>query len=343
MKILIPVDPEIPVPPKLYGGVERLVDGLITEYTRQGHEVYLLAHEDSTARDAAEIFRWKGKNSRNNRDTVMNAIKLWKVARKVQPDIIHHFARLLYTYPALLTTRIPFVMTYGREISPKSTGLASFVGGNQIHFTAAAGHMLNHLKRYRHKFVPVYNFTDVHYFTPKADAPKEHLMYLGRIEDIKGIWEAIQTALATEEKLIIAGNIQPGHEEWFEEFIRPHLSNPFIEWVGPVNDEQKRYYLQRAKAILFPIKWEEPFGIVMIEAMACGTPVIAFRRGSVPEVIKEGRNGFIVNNTQEMTEAVDKIPSLSREFVRKDCAQRFSREKIAGDYLKLFERILIKN
>ena len=340
MKILIPVDPEIPVPPIHYGGVERLVDGLITAYRKKGHEVFLLANPNSAAKDASEIYKWDALKSRGVGNVWKNAWKLYKVAQKVKPDVIHSFGRLLYLYPTLLTRDIPVCMTYGRKISPYSTALASIIGGRKIHFTSAAGHMLNHLKYFRHKFTPVYNFTLTDYFLPDESVPKEHLMFLGRVEDIKGTNEAIQTAIATNNKLIIAGNIQPGHDEYFNEKVKPYLSNPLIKYVGPVNDEQKLYYLQRAKAFLFPIKWEEPFGIVMAEAMSCGVPVIGFRRGSVPEVVKDGINGFIVNNTEEMIEAVKKINIIDRNVVRTDCVNRFSLGVISEQYLDLFNRII---
>lgn len=340
MKILIPVDPEFPVPPILYGGVERLVDGLVTGYTRSGHQVYLLANPDSTAKDAVSIFKWKGLKSRGVWNILRNAWKLWAVSRRVKPDVIHSFGRLLYTYPLLLTSTVPVVMTYGRRISPKSTKAASILGGERMHFTSAAGHMLNHLPD-RSKFTVVYNFTDVNYFVPDDALPKEHLMFLGRIEDIKGTKECIEAALALNEKLIIAGNIQPGHDEYFNQYVKPYLDHPLIEYVGPVNDEQKRYYLQRCKAFLFPIKWEEPFGIVMAEAMACGTPVVGFRRGSVPEVVTEGVTGFIVDDVPQMIEAVKRIVNIDRNAVRKDCVERFSLERITCDYLELFDRILL--
>lgn len=340
MKILIPVDPEIAVPPILYGGVERLVDGLINEYIRQGHKVYLLAHEDSSQKNATKIFKWKGKNSRNNKDTFLNALMLMRVYHKIKPDIIHSFCRLLYLYPTLFTSKVPFLMTYGRFISPKSTALASILGGKQINFTSAAGHMLNHLKSFKHKFTPIYNFTLTEYYIPNDKVEKEYLMFLGRIEDIKGTKECIDVALATKQKLIIAGNIQPGHDEYFEQQIKPYLNNDLIEYIGPVNDEQKLYYLQRSKAFLFPIKWEEPFGIVMAEAMACGTPVIGFRRGSVPEVIKDNETGFVVNNVSEMIKAVNKIGQIDRNTVRSDCKQRFSLDVIAKQYIELMEKII---
>lgn len=338
MKILIPVDPEIPVPPLNYGGVERLVDGLITAYRKKGHEVYMLANPASTARDAVEIFKWEALKSRGTVNVWKNAWKLHSVAREIRPDVIHSFGRLLYLYPTLLTSSIPVCMTYGRRISPYSTTLASVIGGRKIHFTSAAGHMLNHLKLFRHKFTPVYNFTLTDYYVPNDSLLKEHMMFLGRVEDIKGTHEAIMTAIATNQKLIIAGNIQPGHDEYFIEKVKPYLTNPLIQYVGSVNDEQKLYYLQRTRAFLFPIKWEEPFGIVMAEAMSCGVPVIAFRRGSVPEVVKDGINGFIVNNTEEMIASVKMINLIDRNVVRDDCVRRFSLDVISEQYLDLFKK-----
>lgn len=269
---------------------------------------------------------------------IKNAWQLYKVAKKVKPDVVHSFSRLLYTYPLLVATKLGFLQTYQRFISPKSTKLASIVGGNKMNFTSAAGHMLKHLKD-TSKFTPIYNFVDVNYFKPNNQVKKDHLMFLGRIEDIKGTKECIEVALATNNKLIIAGNIQEGHDYYFESEIKPYLDNALIEYVGPVNDEQKLYYLQRAKAFLFPIKWEEPFGIVMAEAMSCGTPVVAFKRGSVAEVVKHGETGFVVQNIAEMLDAVNKIETINRDTVRQDCMQRFSREVIAKEYLALLNTI----
>ena len=132
-------------------------------------------------------------------------------------------------------------------------------------------------------------------------------------------------------------------EEYFEENIKSHLNNTLIEYVGTVNDEQKKYYLQRSKAFLFPIKWEEPFGIVMAEAMSCGVPVIAFRRGAVPEVVKEGVSGFIVDNVDEMIAAVNKIYKLDSEEIRNECVYQFSPEIIAKQYIVLLHELIKRN
>lgn len=336
---MVTVDPEIPVPPINYGGIERIADGLIHEYTRQGHRVFLLAHPESKCQSAKEIIPWKGKSSENKLDTLKNSLQLLRTVNNLKPDIIHSFSRLLYLWPAFLLTKVKAVMTYQREVSNKTTYYTHKLADNKIWFTACGEHITKNLT-VNNKFLPIHNFTDTSYFTDDATIPKEHLMYLGRIQDIKGTNEAIEVALATNQKLIIAGNIHPGHEAYFKKEVEPHFDNPLIEYVGLVNDEQKQYYLQRAKAFLFPIKWEEPFGIVMAEAMACGTPVIGFRRGSVPEVVQEGINGFIVDNVDEMSNAVNRIEEIDRKTVRDYCVKHFSREVIARQYLAYFEKVL---
>jgi len=338
MRILITVDPELPVPPPKYGGVERLVDGLVTTYTQKGHEVFLLAHPDSKAAKAQKIFGWAAVHSRGFFNIVKNARKLYSIYNQVKPDVIHSFSRLLYTYPLLLTKKVAFLQTYGRYISPISTLLASFVGGKKMNFTAAARHMILHLKNTK-KWHIVYNFTDVNYYKPDSSVKREYLMFLGRIEDIKGTYEAIEAAIKTGQKLIIAGNIEAEHREYFDEMVKPFVDKEQIQYVGAVNDEQKRRYLQRAKALLFPIKWEEPFGIVMIESMACGAPVIAFNRGSVPEVIQNGVNGFIVGSTLEMAEAIRNLDTIDYSIQHPFVVEKFSADVIADEYLKLLHQI----
>lgn len=339
MRILITVDPEIPVPPKNYGGIERIVDSLINAYTQNGHDVYLVANKDSTNKQVKQLCGWPATQSRGLMNIIRNASFLYNVCNQVKPDIIHSFSRLLYLYPIFFFKKTPVLQSYQRSISTKSTQLAARVAGKQLFFSACGAHMIKN-----HPISPIcrpiHNFTDTLFYKDNEDLDKEYLFYLGRIEEIKGTKEAIEVALATKQKIIIAGNIQSGHDAYFEQFVKPHLDNPLIEYIGPVNDEQKRYYLKRAKAFLFPIKWEEPFGIVMAEAMACGVPVIGFRRGSVPEVVKEGETGFVVDNVQEMIDAVKKIHSINRQTVRKDCEKRFSLDVIAKKYLQLFEDLL---
>ncbi len=334
MKIILTCDPEIPVPPKLYGGIERIVDGLVKGYSELGHEVYLVAHRDSTSQYAHRIFGWPATESRGLSNVFTNAIFLRKVIKNTKPDFIHSFSRLLYLYPLFCYRNCRIVQSYQREISPRSTRMARMILGSKLSFTACASHMIRKLPN-KLRFKSVFNFTDTDYFNYDPFRPREYLVFLGRIEEIKGTSESIQAAITSNQKLIIAGNIQEGHDLYFEEKIKPFLSNPLIEYIGTVNDEQKKTLLQGAKALLFPIKWEEPFGIVMAEALSCGTPVIGFNRGSVPEVIKHGENGFIVKDVHQMIESIRELNTLNNESIAMDCKKRFSSNIISQQYLRL--------
>jgi glycosyltransferase involved in cell wall biosynthesis len=338
MKILITCDPEIPVPPINYGGIERIVSSLSQSYKKKGHQVILLANPDSTEVSADMIIGWKGLKSRGLKNIILNSYRLYKVVKKYKPDIIHSFSRLFYLFPIFLFSKTKVVQTYQRKISSRTTNLAKKIAGKKIQFTSCAAHMHKGFEN-PERWHTMFNFTDTNYFIYNPDIKTEYLLFLGRIEDIKGTKECIDVAIATKNKLIIAGNIQPGHDEYFNTNIKPHFENPLIEYVGPVNDEQKLHYLQHSKAFLFPIKWEEPFGIVMAEALACGVPVIGFNRGSVPEVVIHGKTGFIVNTMDEMVEAISKINTIDRSEVRKDCVNRFSVEVIAEQYLGLFKKV----
>ena len=337
MRILLTCDPEIPVPPIHYGGIERIVDGLTLGYSAEGHEVYLIAHPESTCKYTQQNFKWPALYSRGFSNVLKNMRYLHQVTKKIKPDVIHSFSRLLYGYSLFITSKIPFLQSYQRKISSKSTSLTVKIAGNKLHFTSCAAHMLKGLPN-QEAFTPVFNFTDVDFFTYDEAIHRTHLMFLGRIENIKGTKEAIEAAILTNNKIIVAGNIQPGHDAYFEQEIKPLLANPLVQYVGAVNDEKKKYYLQRSKALLFPVKWEEPFGIVLAEALGCGTPVIGFNRGSVPEVISDGKNGYIVNNVGEMVSAINKIDQLNHQQIRSDAVNRFSLHNITKQYLSLLNK-----
>lgn len=334
MKILLTTDPEIPVPPVLYGGIERIVSSLAEGYTRKGHQVFLVANPESTETNIVQKFGWKGLKSQKKTDIITNARQLLKITQQIKPNIIHSFSRLLYLYPVFLRTKIPVVQSYQRKINPYSTRLASFFAGKKLYFTACGEHMYLTLKNKDH-FIAIHNFTDTTYYSCLEPISRDYLFFLGRIEDIKGTHEAIEVAKRTQQKLIIAGNIPQEHQSYFDKQVKPHLSET-IKYVGRVNDKQKRHYLQHAKAMLFPIKWEEPFGIVMAESMACGTPVVAFNRGAVNEVIENGLNGYKVNTIDEMVQAIKKLPEINYFNVQKNAQKRFDKEVITNKYLKLF-------
>jgi glycosyltransferase involved in cell wall biosynthesis len=336
MKILLTCDPEIPVPPTNYGGIERIVDGLAKGYSQLGHEVYLIAHPESICKYTKKNFSWPSLHSRGAKNIIKNAYQFKKVTKQVNPDLIHSFSRLLYLYPIFFTSKIRVIQSYQREISAKSTGLAKRIAGPKLTLTACGQHMISNLPKAL-DFKAIHNFTDIDFFTCNPDIKKEHLLFLGRIEDIKGSFECIQTAIATNTKLIIAGNISKDHDNYFNEKIKPHLAHPLINYVGPVNDEQKLKLLQSAIALLFPIKWEEPFGIVMAESLSCGTPVIGFNRGSVPEVITDKEIGFVVENLTEMISKVLVINSIDRNLCAKIARLKFNINTISNNYLNLIE------
>ena len=164
-------------------------------------------------------------------------------------------------------------------------------------------------------------------------------MFLGRLDRIKGVHTAIEVAKATGHQLIIAGNIShtPDNLNYFKTEIEPKFDEQ-IKYIGALNDAEKNIWLGKAKALLFPIEWDEPFGIVMIEAMACGTPVIGFRRGSVPEVIQDGVNGFVVDNAMQMIASIDKVNDINRFTCRETAKNKFKTSLIAKQYLHMFHQ-----
>lgn len=339
MKILLTVDPEIPVPPTNYGGIERIVHSLAKAYTEKGNEIYLVANPQSTSEYPKEIFSWKSIHSRGRSSIIDNSFYLQRIYNQVKPDVVHSFSRLLYLYPILFTKKsFKIVQSYQRQISNKSTSVAHILSRKKLVFTACGEHLTKSLLM-KDFFFPIHNFADTDYFDDDPSVVKEHLFFLGRIEDIKGAHEAILAAKMAGKRLVIAGNIPPEHQAYFDAKVAPFLSPGEIDYIGPVNDDKKRTLLQQSTAFLFPIKWEEPFGIVMAEALACGVPVIAFRRGSVPEVVKEGETGFIVEDVPSMAAAINKVALLDRRRMRADAKDRFSVHAIATQYISLFNRM----
>lgn len=333
------MDPGILVPPKGYGGHERLVYMFAKEYTRLGHEVHLLVTRGSVVEGCTvhpfgkEGFPPKKWDARLAIPTSWKF--LWK--HRNQFDLVHNFGRLVYLLP-ILNHRIKKIMTYGREISSRNIKMMNRLPHRNIVYTGCSQDLISRVDA-GGRWVAVHNAIDFEKYIlqeqVEEDAP---LMFLGRIEKIKGAHTAIKVAKATGHKLILAGNISPLSDEqkYFEQEIKPHIDDAQIQYVGAVNDEQKNFYLGQAKALLFPIEWNEPFGIVMIEAMACGTAVIGFKKGSVPEVIDEGITGSIVENETGMMAAITKIDSINRKLCRDHAKERFDVQRIAGHYLSLF-------
>lgn len=339
MKILLVMDPGILVPPKGYGGHERLVEMFAIEYNRMGHDVHLLVTEGSAVKGCTvHPFGKAGfpPKKKDARLALLNGwIFLWKHRNNF--DLVHNFGRLAYLLP-VLNHRVKKIMTYGREIDKKNIRLINKLPDKNLIFTGCSADLISRGGGVG-KWKAIYNAIDFKKYilqpSVPADAP---LIFLGRIEKIKGCHVAIEVARSTGNKLIIAGNVSPLPEEitYFKNEIEPHIDGEQVYFAGQVNDEQKNYYLGNAKALLFPIEWNEPFGMVMAEAMACGTPVIAFNKGSVNEVIDENITGFKTNTIQEMIKAVKKVDTVERKLCREHAEKRFDVRVIAKEYLSLF-------
>lgn len=340
MKIALIADPELPVPPLLYGGIERIIDMLIEGYINLGHQVSLFAHPASVTK--AKLYPYKGKTSTNKIDIIKNTLLINRILFNEKFDVVHSFGRLLYLFPNLPFS-IPKLMSYQREPTIDQIKKVMLLARkNTMTFTGCSNYISNQILPYAPAYA-IYNGVDISKYefqaTVAEDAP---LIFLGRIEPTKGTHVAIEVAKKSNKKLIIAGNIPKEFESYFEKEIKPHL-NEQIKYIGSVNDVEKNELMGIGLAFLMPILWNEPFGIVMAEAMACGTPVIGFSRGSVPEVVIDGINGFTCTNTTEMIDLVLRIGEIDREKVRLDAEKRFSAEVIVNEYLMLYNKLIMNN
>ena len=253
-------------------------------------------------------------------------------------DLIHSHGRLAYLLP-LLPLRIPKIMTYGRHISPRSVKWGGRLSGKSLAFTGVSSQLIQDVAAL-HQCHVVYNGVDDELleYQPHtaADSP---LVFLGRLEWIKGPHLAIDVARRSGRRLILAGNIPEdlAHPSYFESEIQPHLDGKQISYIGPVNDLEKNRLLGQASAFLMPILWDEPFGLVMAEALACGTPVISLRRGAAPEIIEHGVTGFLCNTVEEMAAAVARIPGIDRAACRRSLEERFSGATMVREYLRVYD------
>ncbi|WP_207515259.1 glycosyltransferase family 4 protein [Longitalea luteola] len=329
------------VPPKLYGGTERVVSYLTEELVKQGHDVTLFGTEDSM--------------------TKANLHAVCKQATRLNEACIDPIAWHIYQMQIVMENANEFDIIHFHN--------------DYLHFP------LSYLNRYRHvttlhgrldlddikpiyqKFytIPVVSISDgqrkplpfanwvgtVYHGLPKelyklGEGKGDYLAFLGRISPEKRPDRAIQIAKLAGIKLKIAAKVDNADKEYFETKIKPLLDHPLIDFIGEIGEDKKGEFLGNAMALLFPIDWPEPFGMVMIEAMANGTPVIAWDQGSVPEVVEHGKTGFIVNDMEQAVEAVESIHKLSRPLIRKIFEHSFTASVMANKYMQLYERICEK-
>jgi glycosyltransferase involved in cell wall biosynthesis len=341
MNIFLVADPWIPVPPVHYGGIERVVHDLAQEFARRGHGVTIYAGPNSRAPGRLVVF---GRNDcRVHRwEALWNTVRVgWDLRRETGPDdVIHNFGRLAYLWAAARSPAVK-VNTYMRRVHVPNIRATVRWGSRNLIFTAVSDHIRKGGARGGGIWRTVYNGIDPSRYTycPEVDAERASLVFLGRLERCKGAHTAIRVARAVGRPLILAGNIShlPEEKEYFEREIQPHVDGAGVRYVGVVDDEGKNRLLGSAAAVLFPIEWEEPFPVVLPESFACGTPLLAFARGGVPEGIEHGRTGFLSTTVEEMIEQAGRIPVLSRQACREAAEGRFSIRAIADDYLRIYE------
>ena len=346
LHVAITADPYLPVPPRLYGGIERVIDLLVRGLSARGHEVTLFAHPDS--RTAGEL---KPYGAPPHRGAWARARELWQLGgglwrSRHRVDVVHSFGRLAALLPVLPLEDLPKIQSYQRAVPWRGVRRAVRVAGGTIHFTGCSTSLYAPALATGEaagRWHTIFNGVDLARYAAiervAADAP---LVFLGRLERIKGPHHAIAISRLANRPLVLAGNVVTDGPDgtFYEREIAPHIDGRSVSYVGPVGDEQKNALLGRAAALLMPVEWDEPFGIVMAEALACGTPVIGFGRGSVPEVVRHGVNGFVCRDVDEAAALVPCAAALDRRAIRRDCETRFGHDAIVGEYERLYLNVL---
>jgi len=340
---------EEPVPPKMYGGTERIVYTLAEEWVRMGHDVTLFASGDSqtsanlvpcTPRAIRTLREARNPTTRQalNLDALANALQY---IREGTFDIIHnHFGWQTLLFNAFLD--LPMVTTLhgtlDKSIVPTEHKMHNYF--RWAPFVSISNSQRRHSPKLNY-VATIYHGINAEEFTFN-DKPEDYLLFLGRIHPQKGPVHAIKVAKATGQKLLIAAKTDPAEFGYLRNRVRPLIDNKQIIWIGEVGHEEKVKLLKNARALLSPLQWDEPFGIVNLEAMACGTPVITVRRGSMPEIIEDSKTGFLCRNLAELRAAVDKINTIDRRACRQHVEQHFTARKMAAGYIKAFEKVLKK-
>lgn len=329
----------IPIPPYTYGGTELVVSWLCDELVRRGHEVTLFATEDAkTSANLVPVWPkalWRAKLKAPH--AVFSLLYEKLISLQDQFDVIHDHCEF-YTAPFSKFLKPKIITTLHHPLTEETIIL--YKKFPNINFVA--------ISENQRKSGPGINIVKtIHHGLPLERyrlnlKPKDYLLWLSKIAPEKGVAEAIDIAKLSGENLIISGNILPEYGDYFNFRIRPLVDGKKIQFVGASDFGKKIELIKNAKAFIFPVKRPEPFGLVVIEAMACGTPVIAFKSGATPELIKDKKTGFIVNSIEEGCQAVKKIETISRADCREHVNKNFNLKRMVNKYEKLFKKILKK-
>lgn len=339
MRVMVTADPYLPVPPLGYGGIERAVAVLVDGLMHRGHTVTLVAHPESRVR--AELVPYgvpphSGALCRA-RELAQVGMRLW--SRRSSVDVVHSFGRLAALAP-ILPANVPKLQSYQRAVPWTGVARAVHVARGSLRFTACSAALMRGADGSRHgRWSVVPNPVDTTRYDAVATvAPDAPLVFLGRIEQVKGVREAVEIARLAGRRLVIAGNRVDTAEgrAYFDEVVAPLAGRSDVAYIGEVDDARKNAVLGSAAALLMPIQWEEPFGIVMVEALACGTPVIGFRRGSVPEVVRDGVTGYVCDTVEAAAAAVGWVSRIDRRECRRDADARFGATPVVEAYERVY-------
>lgn len=332
------------VPPRDYGGIELLLKLLVDQLVEEGHEVTLFATGDCEVRGRLEsvapacITELMARGEVYAYEHYANAAVGEALARASEFDVIHFHLTPAWL-PLAAACPKPCVFTlHTCAVKDDEWAFARYPGvevAGISRFQVAATE-----ERLGRRFPVVYNGCDFGAYTPRYE-PGEYLAFLGRMSHAKNPVGAIRIAQAVGLPLVLAGQPQNGEEvAYFEREVKPHIDGKNVRWLGPVNHAQKAEFLRHASALLFPIQWDEPFGLVMIEAMACGTPVVGVRRGSVGEVVDSGVSGFTASAPEELIACVKPALELDRRRVRERGEARFGYREMVRSYVELYRELI---
>lgn len=328
------------VPPRLYGGTERIVSYLTEELVRRGHDVTLFASADSvTSAELVECARVALRLDDRVRDPLpYYMLMLDRVRRQADRfDVLHfhidylHFPLFHDIAPRTLTT------LHGRQDMPD--GKALYIAFDDMPLVSISDDQRKPIAGASFA-ATIHHGIPQKLLTPPQQPRGDYLAFLGRISPEKGPDRAIAIAKAAGVPLKLAAKIDKVDVDYFKAVVEPLLDDPLIEFVGEIGDHEKSEFLGNALALLFPIAWPEPFGIVLIEAMACGTPVIATRCGSVPEIVEPGLTGAIVDDVAGAVTAITQVRALDRAAIRTRFERRFTAAKMAEKHIQLYERVI---
>jgi glycosyltransferase involved in cell wall biosynthesis len=333
MRIGVLAPPWVSVPPPRYGGVETVVDALAVGYQAAGHDVRLFTVGDSACpvpklhlyEEAAE-----GDPAGATVTELLHVLAAYEALSDC--DLVHDHTvagPLIAPGPVVTTAHIP-LDGEGARLYGRMSRSAIIVAASQAQVVPGVP-----VARVIHHGIDASSF-------PVGRGDGGHLLFLGKMTPEKGAHRALEAAFKAGKRLVLAGKVREPAERWyFERYVAPYL-NDRLRFVGEVSQEEKRDLLASASALLFPIRWNEPFGMVMLEALACGTPVLAFDEGAASEVVEEGRTGFLCRDEAHMAELIERVPELDRTACRAAADGHFAAERMVAEYLELFSQLFFE-